>query len=165
MEDDLGMNMAQSIWPYEEEDQGSIRQPQRQSLPAPKAAAPTPFSTLFSGLAARPSDKLVKQQEVGTSAVSAIPTINELTRAAAPPSFSLEAMAGAAGSCSFRSERMAPYSVQLSPIAEIRNMISPQLNASKSPAETNPKLLFIALQQYFEPSSRSVKADGRPAAN
>ena len=115
MDDDLGMNMAQSIWPYEEEgDQGSIRQPQRQSLPAPKVAAPTPFSTLFGALAAsRPSDKLVKQQhEAGTpSAVSAIPTINELTRAAAPPSFSLEAMAGAAGSGSFRSELMAPYSV------------------------------------------------------
>ena len=74
---------------------------------------------------------------------------------------SLEAMAGAAGSYSFaRSERVAPHSAQLSPIAEIRNMISPQLNASKSPGvdANNPKLLFFALQQYFEqPESRSVK--------
>ena len=79
------------------------------------------------------------------------------------PGFSstLEAMAGAAGPCSFaRSERVAPHSAQLSPIAEIRNMISPQLNASKSPAvdANNPKILFFALKQYFEqPESRSVK--------
>ena len=158
------MNMVQSIWPYEEEDRGSIHPPQRSSLPAPQPAILAPFSTILGGKASQPSATLVEKQEAGTSA-PAIPTISELTRVAAPPSFSLEAMAGAAGSCSFHSERMAPYSVQLSPIAEIRNMISPQLNASKSPADTNARLLFMTLQQYFEPSSRSVKADGRPEAN
>ena len=39
-------------------------------------------------------------------------------------------------------------------------MISPQLNASRKQGESDPKLLFIALQEYFEQGSRcSNKAD------
>ena len=58
-----------------------------------------------------------------------------------------------------KSERVA-YSTQLSPIAQIQNMISPQLKASRKQGESDPKLLFIALQEYFEQGSRcSNKAD------
>ena len=49
-------------------------------------------------------------------------------------------------------------------------MISPQLKASRAqPGNTNPTLLFAALQEFFEQGSRSAKAENdetrRPSAN
>lgn len=163
IDEDLLFNAAQSIWPYEED--GSIQQ-HRQSLPALEPATPTPFQMLLSEPLTRPEPTTknmsveISRAKAGLSVVAqGIPVEAPPRSSIIPHRFSFDAVGS-----SFRSERMAPYSAQLSPIAEIRNMISPQLNASRAPVDTtNPKLLFIALQEYFEKESRSVKAGGRPA--
>lgn len=93
---------------------------------------------------------LVGQGDLKDSGVGVRPSL-------AQHRYSFESAVGQAGSTNFRSA--APYSATLSPIAEIRNMISPQLNATQTPADSNPRLLFIALQEYFEPSgARSANA-------